>query len=68
MPPIVCPKCGSWEFVYKSDRTGNVRRYRCKSCGIEYVATVKGLSSTSAVSEPKNLDSKDLYWQEVRKQ
>jgi DNA-directed RNA polymerase subunit M/transcription elongation factor TFIIS len=63
---ITCPDCNAI-ITFKSDRTGNVRRYRCKVCDGEWIATVKGLKSKSAMSEPKNLGRDDMYWQRVLK-
>jgi len=63
--PIHCPDCDSYRFTYRSDRSGNVRRYGCKECGAVYVATIKDMRSKSAVSEPTNLNSEDLYWEKV---
>jgi len=63
--PIKCRECGSDRFRYKSDRTGNVRRYECKECHAVFIATVKGLSSNSVFDEPKNLGDEDLHWAKV---
>jgi len=63
--PIRCPQCSSMDFVYKSDRTGNYRRYRCKRCEVRYSAVIKGLKSKHCMSEPKNLKMQDLTWIEV---
>lgn len=63
--PIKCPDCDSIEFNYRSDRSGNVRRYECKSCGSVYLATIKDMRSKSAMSEPKNLSSEGLFWEKV---
>ena len=63
--PITCPECDSWSFVYRSDKSGNVRRYRCKDCGVVYIATIKGMKSGSVISEPKNMKRSELYWEKV---
>ena len=63
--PIKCPDCDSYSFYYRSDRTGNVRRYECKDCGSVYIATLKGMPSKSVISEPKNMNSDALYWEKV---
>lgn len=65
--PIRCPACRSFDFGYSSDRSGNVRRYVCKSCGGGWLATLKGMSSGSAMCEPKNMDSKNLEWVRILK-
>ncbi len=62
---IKCRECGGSDFPYKSDRSGNVRRYHCKDCGAVFIATIKGLKSGSAVSEPHNLKDEDLHWAKV---
>jgi len=65
--PIKCHECGSSNFPYRSDRSGNVRRYNCKDCGAVFIATIKGLVSDSAVSEPHNLKDEALHWAKVVK-
>jgi predicted Zn finger-like uncharacterized protein len=62
MLSIKCPKCRSSDFVYKSDTTGNARLYRCKACGGKWLAIVKSMLSSSAMSEPSNLEMKNLEW------
>ena len=62
---IVCLECASWRFRFKSDRTGNVRRYVCGDCGAVYIGTIKGLPCGSVISEPKNLSPDDLDWVRV---
>lgn len=63
--PIKCPDCDDVAFYYISDRSGNVRKYTCKKCGAMYVATIKDMRSKGVMSEPKNLNSDDLYWEKV---
>ena len=63
--PIRCPQCSSLGFVYKSDRTGNQRMYRCKECGVRYVAVIKDRRSRSAATEPTNLSMQDLAWRRI---
>jgi len=63
--PIKCPNCDESYIPYRSDRTGNVRRYHCKECGAVYIATVKGMKSESVMSEPRNLSMEDLHWTRV---
>ena len=65
--PIQCPKCRNLNFNYTSDCSGNVRRYECKRCGGVWLATVKGMPLGSAMSERRNLDSRDLEWVRVLK-
>lgn len=65
--PIQCPGCHNLHFSYTSDSSGNVRRYECKKCGGVWLATVRGMPSGSAMSEPQNLNSKDLEWVRVLK-
>jgi hypothetical protein len=48
--------------VFKSDTTGNARLYRCRTCGGKWLAIVKGMPSGVAMSEPYNLNMKDLQW------
>lgn len=64
--PIKCPRCNSFDFLYKSDTTGNVRLYTCHSCKGKWVATIRELPSSSASNEPKNLDSKHFHWVRVK--
>jgi len=67
--PIACPDCGKggWGgFTYVSDRSGNVRKYKCDECGAVYIATIKDMRSTGVGSEPKNMNSDELYWEKIR--
>ena len=64
--PVRCPSCGDWTGMsFRSDRTGNARRYSCGKCGAVRLATLKGFPSGSAMAEPRNVDSKDMEWVRV---
>jgi hypothetical protein len=64
--PVRCPNCESmFTFVYVSDRTGNVRRYRCRKCGDVFLATWKGKPLTSCMHEPRNTKMGDWDWARV---
>ena len=60
--PLRCPDCKSWSFYFKTDRSGNLRRYRCGKCGSLWMGTIRGLPLTTAMGEPKNLVAKDMDW------
>jgi len=65
MLSIKCPECDGFDFRYKSDRSGNVRRYSCSNCGSIFIATIKGLPSDTVFSEKMNLSMQDLEWVKV---
>jgi DNA-directed RNA polymerase subunit RPC12/RpoP len=60
-----CKKCGKGPMSYTSDRTGNVRRYRCPACGSVWLATLKGMMSASVMGEPKGIQDNDVEWVRV---
>ena len=61
---IKCPECGNNWMRYTTDRSGNVRRYVC-SCGVKWLATLKGLPCGSAISEPKNCGMDNFHWVKI---
>ncbi len=63
--PVSCLDCGSWSFMYISDRSGNYRLYNCKKCQKRYLAGWKGKPITSVFNEPKNTKLEDWLWVEV---
>jgi len=64
--PVSCPSCGDWiSFLYVTERSGNIRRYRCRKCGDMYLATWKGAKITSCLSEPQSTRMEDWSWARV---
>jgi len=63
--PIRCPSCDSWGFVYTSESTGNIRRYRCLKCNDMYLATWKGTRITSVMNEPQNTRMEQWDWARI---
>jgi hypothetical protein len=60
--PIRCPSCECCEFHFKTDRTGQVRRYTCSKCGDRYLAAWLGKPFDSVFSEPKNTRMENWEW------
>jgi len=64
--PVRCPACeGTFAFRYVSDRTGNVRRYRCHKCGVGFLATWKGKPIRSCLAEPRNTSMEKWDWARI---
>ena len=66
--PETCPDCKRWASMsYTSDRSGNVRRYKCSNCGSVFVATLKGLPLASCVGDSGRKDRNEFDWVRVWK-
>jgi hypothetical protein len=64
--PVRCPECSTtFLFTYKSDRTGNIRCYRCQKCGEKYVALWRHEPIESCLCEPTNTKMEDWEWHRV---
>jgi hypothetical protein len=66
--PETCPDCKRWASMsYTSDRSGNVRRYKCSHCGAVFLATLKGLPLESCIGDKGQRSSDKFDWVRVWK-
>ena len=64
--PVRCPACEhSFTFRYVSDRSGNVRRYKCYKCGARFLAAWKGEPIRSLFKEPRNTSMEQWDWARI---
>ncbi len=62
-----CPKCGKYPMCYTTDRSGNVRRYRCDYCAGVWIATLKDIPSKTAMFDSKVVSPNVFDWVRVLK-
>lgn len=57
-----CLNCNYFDLSYTSDRTGNIRHYRCPNCDSKWIAAWRGDPLVSVFGEPQQSKRNEWAW------